>query len=34
MSLGVESLKGQLLWSDEFDSYGPFQNNWIQETGG
>ncbi|RNA20199.1 glycosyl hydrolase family 16, partial [Brachionus plicatilis] len=30
----IESLKGQLLWSDEFDSISNFMNNWNQETGG
>ncbi|RNA01063.1 glycoside hydrolase [Brachionus plicatilis] len=31
---GIDSLKGQLLWSDEFDSLSNFMANWNQETGG
>ncbi|CAF1051056.1 unnamed protein product [Brachionus calyciflorus] len=30
----IESLKGALLWSDEFDSQSKFESNWVQETGG
>ena len=30
----LESLKGSLLWSDEFDSLEKFQENWKQQVGG